>query len=60
LKHWRDKAYKDLRDSKDDIVVFRAQGTLDMLDKILGLPLEIKRYLDDVATGKRKKIERKV
>jgi hypothetical protein len=57
---WADKAYRHLRGSKDDIEVFRAQGALEVLDKIFAMPEEIKLYLNDISTGKRKKIERKV
>jgi hypothetical protein len=46
-----------LRTSNDDIEVFRAQGSLKVLEAILALPEDIRSYLHDVAIGKRKKVE---
>jgi hypothetical protein len=60
VKAWAEKEYRKLRESHEDITVFRAQGALEYLDKIASLPAEIRTYLHDVSTGKRKKIERKV
>lgn len=50
---------KKLRSSTEDFEVYRAQGALKYLDMILGMPEEIKSYTHDVATGKRRAIDKK-
>ena len=57
LHELTDKNYRVLRTSSDEKELFKAQGALDVLATIIGLPAEIRSYLHDVSTGKRKKIE---
>lgn len=59
IQDWADVAYRRLRTSNDDIEVFRAQGELKVLSHILDLPNDIRSYLHEVSTGKRRKIEPK-
>jgi ABC-type uncharacterized transport system ATPase subunit len=59
VEDWAATEYRKLRASTEDFEVFRAQGALKYLSQIVELPQEIRSYLHDVSTGKRKKIELK-
>lgn len=59
ILEWRDNEEKRLRGSTEDFEVYRAQGALKYLEMILKMPEEIKTYLHDVSTGKRRAVDPK-
>jgi hypothetical protein len=56
LREWQASTVKALAAGKDPIEMYRAQGRLEVLNRILGLQAEITDYQDKVRTGKVQKI----
>jgi hypothetical protein len=59
VREWRESEQRKLRSSTEDFEVYRAQGALKYLDMIFEMPQEIKSYMHDVATGKRRPVDKK-
>lgn len=49
----RDSCVKKLAKEKDPIEFYRIQGRLEMIDEILSIPEEIRKYHKDIESGKR-------
>jgi hypothetical protein len=57
MLEWFNDEERKIVAEKDTIEIFRAQGRLQVLGTLIELPASIRSYLDDVRTGKVKKIE---
>lgn len=56
LSEWQKEVLKQIASGKDPIELYRAQGRLEVLNRISGLKQEIRNYQDGVRNGTLKKI----
>ena len=61
LKGWQDSAARRVRRGSDSVEIYRAQGELDVLDRILGLKEELlaaekRKLANEVAENERQRV----
>jgi hypothetical protein len=56
LDAWQQQSLKEISTGKDPVELYRAQGRLEVINRILGLKQEVELYQTNVRTGKVQKI----
>lgn len=57
LLEWQKQVLKQLSSQTDTVEMYRAQGRLEVLNRLTGLKQEIEQYQKGVLSGRFKKIE---